>query len=471
MTNTLRFRLFLSYALLTAMILVVAVLTLALAWRGVQDRVIRARLAASVPLTARVVRELWRHDAPPSRIATELKTALQARNARVLLVQNGRVVADSAGGQLVGETIDLPPPTRGPQPIRRAPLTGLLHTEDGREYLYAMINLPPPPGAPPGARSLQVVQISPRRFPNIVQEISSQLLWAAWMALLVGLVFSWFLSRWITRPLIRIARAADQIARGDLDVRLEVSGPAEVEHLARQFNHMAAEVRASRQAQRAFIANVSHDLKTPLTIIQGFSQALVDGVANNPQTAHQAAQTIHEESLRMGRLVDQLLDLARLESGQAEIHLKPMQLKELAAEALRRFQLQAEEKGVTLSLLGNEVVVEGDWDRLMQVCTNLLDNAVRHTPAGGLVVCRVGAARDAPGMAELVVQDTGPGIPPEALEHIFDRFYQSDRARRRGSAGLGLSIVQEIVRMHGGRVEVRSTPGQGATFRVLLVRR
>lgn len=468
MTNTLRFRLFLSYAVLTAIILLAAGLTLTLAWRGVQDRVIQSRLAASVPLTTRVVRELWRNDVPLKAIASELKRPLQARNARILLVRDGRIVADSAGSDLVGQPFDMPFAPARLRKSSRVPLTGVFTAPDGREYLYAVMSLPPPKGAPPGSSPLHVIQVSPRRFPNIVQEIGHQLLWAALMAVVVGLVFSWFLSRWITRPLTQIAQAADKIAQGDLDFRLQVSGPAEVEHVARQFNHMAEEVRASRQSQQEFIANVSHDLKTPLTIIQGFSQALVEGVTDDPETARRAAKTIHEESLRMGRLVDQLLDLARLESGQVEIRREPLNLKGVAAEALRRFQLKAAEKGVTLSLLGDDVVIEGDRDRLMQVCTNLLDNAVRHTPSGGLVACRVGMAPDDPAMAELVVQDTGPGIPPEEIDRIFDRFYQGDRSRRSGSAGLGLAIVQEIVRMHGGRVEVRSTPDQGATFRVLL---
>ncbi len=468
MTNTLRFRLFLSYAILTTTILVAAALTLTLAWRSVQDRVIHARLSASAPLTARVVRELLRNRTRPEAIASELSAPLQARHARLLLVRDGRILGDSANGELVGQPFDLNFTPAQLRKSSRTPLTGVFAASDGRDYLYALMALAPPKGALPGASPLYMVQISPRRFPNLVQEIGRQLLWATLIAVAVGLILSWFLSRWITRPLTQIAQAADQIARGDLDLHLQVSGPAEVKHVAGQFNRMAEEVRASRQAQQAFIANVSHDLKTPLTIIQGFSQALVEGVTEDPASAQRAAETIHEESLRMGRLVDQLLDLTRLESGQARLRRSAVNLKVVAADALERFQLAAKQKGVTLSQLGDDVTVEGDRDRLMQVCANLLENAVRHTPEGGLVVCRVGLAPDAPGMAEWVVQDTGPGIPPEELERVFDRFYQGDKARRRGSSGLGLAIVQEIVRAHGGRVEARSTPGHGATFRVLL---
>ncbi len=469
MSNTLRFRLFLSYVLLTAVILLVAGLTLAVAWQGVQDRIIQSRLATSVPLTTRLVRELWRNKTPFKDIALELSEPLKARNARLLLVRRGRIVGDSADNQWLGTPLSLDIPLPRLRKTTREPITGVVTGPDGQTYLYALMSLfPPKSNATPGSPPLIVLQISPRRFPNVVQEIGKLLMGAAFMALVAGLAFSWFISRWITRPLTQIAQAADKIAQGDLEFQLQISGPAEVEHVAQQFNHMAAEVRASRQAQQAFIANVSHDLKTPLTIIQGFAQALVEGVADDPETIRRATQAIHHESLRMGCLVEQLLDLARLESGQMQFRRDPINLKEIVAETVDHFQPLAKEKGVVLSVLGDDVLVLGDRDRLMQVCTNLLDNALRHTPTGGLVVCRVERTSDVRGMAALIVQDTGPGIPTEEMDRIFERFYQVDKSRRGGSAGLGLAIVSEIVRAHQGRVEVTSKPGEGARFRVLL---
>ena len=275
MSNTLRFRLFLSYALLTAVILLVAGLTLTVAWQGVQDRIIQSRLATSVPLTTRLVRELWRNKTPLKDIALELSEPLEARNARLLLVRRGQIMGDSANSQLVGMPLSLDIPISRLRKTTREPMTGVVTAPDGQTYLYALMALfPSKNNATPGVPPVIVLQISPRRFPNVVQEIGKLLAGAAFMALLAGLAFSWFISRWITRPLTQIARAADKIAQGDLELQLQIRGPAEVEHVAQQFNHMAAEVRASRQAQQAFIANVSHDLKTPLTIIQGFAQRI-----------------------------------------------------------------------------------------------------------------------------------------------------------------------------------------------------
>lgn len=467
MKKTLRTRLFLSYVLLTALILVVAGLTLTVTWRGLQDRLILARLRAATPLSARLVRELMRRESSLDTVAQELSAPLAPRKGRILLVQQGRVVGDSAQGKLVGTSLPLNiPPTQ----IRRAarePLVGRFTAPDGRTYLYALTVILPPKNAPPRP-PLFVLQISPRRFPNVISEIGQQLLWAALMAVLAGLGFSWFISRWITRPLVQIAQAADQIAQGNLDFQLQVTGPAEVEHVARQFNHMAQEVRAARQAQQEFFANVSHDLKTPLTVIQGFAQALNEGVIDDLESARRAAAIIQRETQHMTHLVNQVLDLARLESGRAPLRREPLDLKALVQECVQRFQTAAEQKEITLTFQGEPVIVRGDWDRLMQLCSNLLENALRHTPAGGEVHCRVGPAADAAEMAELVVQDTGPGIPPAMQKRIFDRFYQGDQARRKGSAGLGLAIVQEIARAHSGEVQVHSRPGQGASFRVLL---
>jgi signal transduction histidine kinase len=171
----------------------------------------------------------------------------------------------------------------------------------------------------------------------------------------------------------------------------------------------------------------------------------------------------------MGRLVDQLLDLARLESGRVQMRRDRIDLARLTREAVRRFQPLAQEKTITLTAeVDDELWIEGDADRLMQVLVNLLDNALRHTPERGAVTCRAARLADAPGWAEVTVQDTGPGISSEDLPRVFDRFYQAEKARRRGGAGLGLAIVQEIVRAHGGSVGVRSPAGQGAIFWVRL---
>ncbi len=469
MTKSLRFRLFLSYTAITLIILLAAGVTLGLVWRGAQERIVRSRLSASLPLTARLVRSMLRQGVAPEDIAGQVSDDFAKRHSRLVLLQHGRVIGDTADGALVGKSLS----RHLPAPVKRAgerQTSGVFVGPDGREYFYALAPIQPPPDASDRAPIL-VVQIAPRRFLGLSEEIAVPLFWAVLAALLVGLAFSWLISRWITRPLTAIARAADEIAQGNLDFQLQVSGPVEVEHVARQFNNMAAEVRASRQAQQEFIANVSHDLKTPLTVIQGFSQALVEGVASDPQGVQRAAGTIHDETLRMGRLVDQLLDLAKLESGREPMRRTRLDLGALVAETVHRFEPAAAKKPVSLTFsAAPDLWILGDADRLAQVFTNLLDNALRHTPEHGAVSVQVSIPADAPDVIETLISDTGPGIAPEDLPHVFDRFYQAEKARRRGSSGLGLAIVQEIVRAHQGRVGVRSAAGQGATFWVRLPR-
>jgi len=289
---------------------------------------------------------------------------------------------------------------------------------------------------------------------------------AGLLALVLALALAYALSRWVSRPLAQMAEAARALAAGEHQP-IPVEGPAEVQTLARAFNEMSRQVEASQRSQRDFVANVSHELKTPLTSIQGFAQAILDGAADDPQSIRQAAQVIHDEAGRMHRLVLDLLELARLDAGTADLRREPVDLAALARNVAQRMAPQAQEAQVTLRVAGEEsLTVYGDGDRLAQVLLNLLDNALKHTPAGGQVTVQV---RGAGNWAEVAVQDTGEGIPPEVLPRIFERFYQLDQARR-GGAGLGLSIAYEIVRAHGGTLTAQSQPGKGSTFVVKLPR-
>lgn len=470
MLGSLRARLFASYLALVVVILAAAALTLAVIAQGVQGDIVRARLEGSVPVTARLVRELAAQDMTPADIAAELASEDPER-PRVLLVRRGVVVGDTSA-ELAGQRLDLPQPLRRPQgnPVR--PLSGVLETPGGRTFYYALDTSLPPAAqnaGPPRPEPLLVVMVAPRRPLLALADIARPLAWAGVIALILGFVLALWISRSIARPLRRIAAATQQVAAGDLDLDLPAEGPREIVQLAAQFERMASEVKASRQAQRDFIANVSHDLKTPLTGIRGFSQAIIEGVAGDPQRLQRAAQVIHEEALRMGRLVDQLLDLARLDAGQAPLQLVPLDVRALLGRVIGQMAPQASQKGVSLRAEGGEPLwIEGDGDRLIQVFTNLVDNAINHTPPGGSVHCTANA--EAPGWVEIEIRDSGEGIPAEDLPHIFDRFYQADKARGGGKTGLGLAIVQEIVRAHGGEVGVDSAAGEGARFWLRLPR-
>jgi signal transduction histidine kinase len=242
-----------------------------------------------------------------------------------------------------------------------------------------------------------------------------------------------------------------------------------VQELTHAFNDMGARVRASQQSQREFVANVSHELKTPLTSIQGFAQALEDGTADAPEARRQAAGIIRQEAERMHRMVLDLLDLARFDSGMMDFQRTALDLPALLRNVTERLTPQAQAAGVTLELqTGDLPAIVGDGDRLVQVFSNLVDNAIKFTPSGGRVGLQAAAL---PNGVQVEVSDTGAGMTPEVAAHIFERFYQADASRRGGGkhgAGLGLAIVQEIVRAHGGRISVRSAPGAGSTFTVSL---
>jgi signal transduction histidine kinase len=274
----------------------------------------------------------------------------------------------------------------------------------------------------------------------------------------------------VARPLQRMSQAARRIAQGDYRQRVQVEGPREVRALAGSFNEMVERVSIAQQTQRDFLANVSHDLRTPLTSVQGFAQAIVDGVASDPTSAQHAAQIIYDEAARMHRMVESLLDLARIEAGQMDMRQRAVAPSDLLHAIGESLSVRAREKGLTLTLdiFPDLPRIAGDGDRLAQVFNNLLDNALKHTPSGGQILLRAQPA--AHGIA-VTVQDTGEGIPTEDLPLIFERFYQVDKSRRRdrrSGMGLGLAIVRQIVQMHGGSIHVASTVGQGTTFTVWL---
>ncbi|MBX5436160.1 MAG: HAMP domain-containing protein [Alicyclobacillaceae bacterium] len=229
------------------------------------------------------------------------------------------------------------------------------------------------------------------------------------------------------------------------------------------------EERRLDRLRKDFLANVSHELRTPLSMMQGYTEALLDEFGDDPVQRRELTQIIHDETMRMKRLVNDLLDLAQLESGQFQLSLCEVELVSLAHRVHRKFQTLAAERGVDLNLAActEAVVVLGDADRLEQVLTNLLDNALRHTPAAGLVAVDVDRLDS---HARIRVADTGSGIPEEDLPFIWERFYKADKARTRGSAGtgLGLAISRQIVLQHGGDIIVESAPGKGTTFTVVI---
>lgn len=223
-----------------------------------------------------------------------------------------------------------------------------------------------------------------------------------------------------------------------------------------------------------FIANVSHEIRTPLSMMQGYSEALLDGMAASPEEGRELIQVIHEESLRMGRLVKDLLDLTRMEAGHAEMSLRQVDAGELCERVYRKFSVRAKEQEIDLQLsLHSDLILESaDEDKLEQVLTNLLDNAFRHTPSGKQVKIQAHRLKAPKGDAlQVIVSDQGVGIPAGDLPFVFERFYKADKARVRGETvgtGIGLAIVKNIVTAHHGTITAASEVGKGTVFTVTI---
>lgn len=234
------------------------------------------------------------------------------------------------------------------------------------------------------------------------------------------------------------------------------------------------EVRLEKM-RRDFVANVSHEIRTPLSMMQGYSEALLDGMATSPEESAELVQVIHDESLRMGRLVRDLLDLARMEAGHTDMVMSPLDFRELMERVYRKFSVRAKDHNITFTLKlddGPLQVEEANEDRLEQVLTNLLDNALRHTDENGHIGISVEAKESRRGPElHIVIQDDGVGIPADDLPFVFERFYKADKARVRGEnagTGLGLSIVKNIVDSHHGSIQAESQVGKGTTFHIIL---
>jgi signal transduction histidine kinase len=291
----------------------------------------------------------------------------------------------------------------------------------------------------------------------------------SWQFLLAGLISAGIalaLARWLargmTQPLRDMAAAARRMAGGDYRQRVTTRSRDEVGQLAEAFNRMSAELEGVERLRRELVANVSHELKTPISALRAHLENLLDGVERpDPETL----QVMLTQSERLSRLVEQLLDLSRLESGDVPLRIQPVALGGLVAQVLSEIEVARPGAGVALEQRVPPELppVRADQERIHQVLFNLVDNAVRFTPPGG----RVTVAAEADGdRVRVWVRDTGVGIPPEHLPRLFERFYRADpsRARGDGGTGIGLAICRSVVEAHGGRIWAESAPGGGSTF-------
>jgi signal transduction histidine kinase len=461
MLASLRVRLWLTYVLIVTVVLIVISISLLiyLARNPFETRqeLQRIRSIASLVLQRNEAAGLLVQPVNLSRLNELLSRSDSLLKVRLAVFgSDGALLADSRSG--VGSL-----PDWRYFESRRGTAAPTFRDGKGKIWMYAIRQLD-------GGGYLLVT--APRPRPSILSvfgdEFVGPLFQAAIAALVLALLLAVWIAHWVAAPLQRMADAARAVADGQYHP-IPAEGPGEVRALVQAFNDMTVKVQSSQQSQRDFVANVSHELKTPLTSIQGFSQAILDGAVDTPESLHQAAETIYTEAGRMHQMVMELLDLARLDAGILSMESMPFDLTGLLTSAANKLAPLAQQAGVTIRIeCGDPLPVMGDPDRLAQVLTNLVDNALKYTPAGReirLTGRRVGD------QVEVSVADGGLGIPADDLQRIFERFYQSDKSRsgmaRRG-VGLGLAIAREIVLAHGGTIQAANLPSGGAVFTVRL---
>ena len=288
---------------------------------------------------------------------------------------------------------------------------------------------------------------------------------SAFITALMGLLLALVFSKQIARPVSAVADAARTLARGDLRARAYTGRwtSAEVSGLARDFNRMAGLLERSEEERKALIADVAHELRTPLTVLQGHLDAMIDGYLE-PNKAN--LSLVAERTDMLAHLVQDLRTLSLSDAGRLSLDLSEVDLVKLADKVVQGWRPKADVKGITLVFDADveRARLQGDAQRLSQVLDNLLSNALRHTPAGGEVRLRLERADRA---YALSVSDTGPGVPPGDLPHIFDRFYRAEAEGRPGS-GLGLTIARSLVELHGGRLAARNRSEGGAVFEAVV---
>jgi signal transduction histidine kinase len=287
------------------------------------------------------------------------------------------------------------------------------------------------------------------------------------LALLAGVIvtmaLAWYLSGRITRPVRRLAKAADEVAEGRYDVVVpEAVGRDEIADLAESFRRMASRLSEAEELERNFLMTVSHELRTPLTAIRGHVEALREGLAEDPEARDASLDVIAVEAGRLERLVGDVLDLAKLDTRRFTVLREEVDMARLVDQAYASFGEEAKQRNIVYSQeVSAEAMIISDGDRVLQIISNLLANAFRWTPDGGRVDLRLSAEN---GLIHVAVEDTGPGIGPEDQERIFRPFWTHDGK----GTGLGLAIARELALALGGRIELDSELGRGSRFELVL---
>jgi signal transduction histidine kinase len=340
----------------------------------------------------------------------------------------------------------------------------------GQQYVPDAPGMPvPPPWEGNSVGTLYISRESSAVFPSpvsLLQAINNFLLWGALLAVAVAFLLTYFLSRRISAPVKALTHAAGQMGQGDLSQRVRSKEKGELGELARAFNTMAENLERGERLRRNMIADIAHELRTPLSNLKGYLEAITDGVI---KPGSGAIRSLGEEANLLSHTVDDLQELSLAEAGELKLDRQTQDIRKLLEKMVAVRQTQAATKGLLVSadLPKKLPRVKIDTHRISQVLLNLIDNAITHTPKGGRITI---SAVNLDKWLEIAVDDTGEGIPAEDLPNIFERFYRVDKSRARatGGAGLGLAISKSLVEAHGGKIEVRSQEGKGSRFSFTL---
>ena len=331
---------------------------------------------------------------------------------------------------------------------------------EGAGGIFPAAFLPAGPAGPPPNREPAAARLA--------AEVQRSLWWTGLAAAAAGILLVSLMSRRILAPVQRLNAAARRLGQGDLSQRVPAAGPRELQDLSRTFNTMAENLQAAEQQRRSLVADVAHELRTPLSNLQGYLEAVQDGLLAADSTTISA---LRQQTAHLIALVEDLRLLAQAEAGVLQLHRAPTAMGELLGAAVDDFRPRAEGKELrlTLEVDPDTPLLWLDQTRIRQIVGNLLENALLHTPEGGGVAVTAGPAADGGGIV-VSVRDSGPGIPAADLPYIFDRFYRVDpsRARASGGVGLGLTIARQLARAHGGDLRVESPAGGGTVFTLTL---
>jgi len=305
---------------------------------------------------------------------------------------------------------------------------------------------------------------------TFLASVHDSLIWVGLAILAVGLVASYALARSITIPLRNLSQAAEQIAQGNFEQTVPIETKDEVGHLAAIFNRMAEVLVTNTKLRRQLLANIAHELRTPLAVIQGHLEGMIDGVI---EPSKEQLSSLHEEAIRLNRLIKELRDLSLAEVRQLALEKGPADINQLISRVVTMLRPMADEKNIQIGcFLAKDIPnVIVDNDRMNQVFYNILVNAIRYSPVQSAVQVTTSLEERENGQWLTVsIKDNGPGIAAEDVPYVFDHFYRGDKSRDRkgGGSGLGLAIVKQLVEIHGGQVAVNSEVGNGSIFEVLL---